>query len=123
MTPPSSPKNRESKAPQMISEGPRKRKQLSTHLPGAPRCSRTLLGPLVARSLAAALGAALKGLKGRAAPPLAAPGRAASPAGTWSPRSPGPCARAPPETTTPEPPRPRHGGDVGGAPTSEDLGA
>lgn len=95
-----------------------------THLPGAPHRSRrrALLGPLVAPSSAAALAAALKGLKGRAAPPPEAPGRAAPPAGTWSPRSPGPSARTPPRTTTPEPPRQRHRGDVGGAWTSGNRG-
>lgn len=120
---PATPPDPGRETPQVIPGSPEEGKEPTTHLPGTPRRCRTLLGPLVAPTLAAALGAALKGLKGRAAPPLAAPGLAAPPAGTWSPRSPGLGARALPKTTTPEPPRPCHGGNVGGVPTSEDLGA
>lgn len=65
----------------------------------------------------------LERFKGPSGPAPDAPGPAAPPAGTWSPRGPGPGARALAETTTPEPPRPRHGGNVGGAPTSGDLSA
>ena len=61
--------------------------------------------------------------KGPSSPSPGAPGRAAPPAGTWSPRRPSPGARAQPGTTTPEPPRPRHAGRVGGALTSGDLDA
>lgn len=62
---------------------PQGKREFNTHLPGAPRRRRrrSLLGPLVAASPAAALGAALKGLKGRAAPPLAAPGPPRRPPG------------------------------------------
>uniref|UniRef100_A0A2I3M6U9 ubiquitinyl hydrolase 1 n=1 Tax=Papio anubis TaxID=9555 RepID=A0A2I3M6U9_PAPAN len=120
---PATPPDPGRETPQVIPGSLEEGKEPTTHLPGTPRRRRTLLGPLVAPTLAAALGAALKGLKGRAAPPLEAPGLAAPPAGTWSPRSPGLGARALPKTTTPEPPRPCHGGNVGGVPTSEDLGA
>lgn len=61
--------------------------------------------------------------KGPSSPSPGAPDRAATPAGTWSPRRPSPGARAQPGTTTPEPPRLRHAGRVGGAPTSGDLDA
>lgn len=61
--------------------------------------------------------------KGPNGPAPGGPRPAAPPAGTWSPRSPGPDAGAPPETTTPEPPRQCHGGSVGGAPSPGDLGA
>lgn len=47
--------------------------------------------------------------KGPSGPAPGGPRPAAPPAGTWSPRSPGPGAGAPPETTTPEPPRQCHG--------------
>lgn len=61
--------------------------------------------------------------KGPSGPAPGGPRPAAPPAGTWSPRSPGPGAGAPPETTTPEPPQQCHGRNVGGAPSPGDLGA
>lgn len=80
-----------------------KEKKSSTHLPGAPRRRRSLLGPLVAASPAAALGAALKGLKGRAAPPLAAPGPPRRPPGRGVRVAPAPVPAPRPRLQFPSP--------------------
>lgn len=92
--------------PKAIPQRPREKRnpvRTSPELPAAAACRRSLLGPLVAASPAAALGAALKGLKGRTAPPLAAPGPPRRPPGRGVRAAPAPVLEPRPRLQLPSP--------------------